>query len=112
MDEEADRHIKQTDTQIDTYRHLLHLAFTHTPSRPSPISHFSLSSSSSPQMYAGQNSIEKTLALTQAIRDSQLRAIQNYHKQTFLPAAAAVATILTEQASALTSMGVELITKV
>ncbi|KAK8378341.1 hypothetical protein O3P69_011082 [Scylla paramamosain] len=66
----------------------------------------------SDQMYAGQSSIEKTLALTQAIRDSQLRAIQNYHKQTFLPVAAAIATILTEQASALTSMGVELITKV
>nr|XP_045581515.1 uncharacterized protein LOC123745243 isoform X1 [Procambarus clarkii] len=66
----------------------------------------------SDQLYAGQASIEKSLAVTQAIRDSQLRAIQNYHKQTFLPAAAAVATILTDQASALTSMGVELITKV
>lgn len=65
-----------------------------------------------PQLYSGQASIEKTLAITQAIRESQLRAIQNYHKQTFLPAAAAVATILTDQASALTSMGVELITKV
>ncbi|XP_069960814.1 serine-rich adhesin for platelets isoform X2 [Cherax quadricarinatus] len=66
----------------------------------------------SDQLYAGQVSIEKSLAVTQAIRDSQLRAIQNYHKQTFLPAAAAVATVLTDQASALTSMGVELITKV
>lgn len=82
------------------------LPFTPSPSLPIP------SLSPSLQMYAGQSSIEKTLAITQAIRDSQLRAIQNYHKQTFLPAAAAVATILTEQASALTSMGVELITKV
>lgn len=64
------------------------------------------------QMYAGQASIEKTLAMTQAIRDSQLRAIQNYHKQTFLPLAATVATLLTDQASALTAMGVQLITKV
>ncbi|XP_071524409.1 uncharacterized protein [Panulirus ornatus] len=66
----------------------------------------------SDQLYAGQASIEKSMAITQAIRDSQLRAIQNYHKQTFLPAAAAIATILTDQASAATSMGVELITKV
>ncbi|KAK4308690.1 hypothetical protein Pmani_019641 [Petrolisthes manimaculis] len=66
----------------------------------------------SDQMYAGQASIEKTLAMTQAIRDSQLRAIQNYHKQTFLPLAATVATLLTDQASALTAMGVQLITKV
>ncbi|XP_042232774.1 uncharacterized protein LOC121873323 [Homarus americanus] len=66
----------------------------------------------SDQLYSGQASIEKSLAITQAIRDSQLRAIQNYHKQTFLPAAAAIAAILTDQASAATSMGVELITKV
>ncbi|XP_069980656.1 putative leucine-rich repeat-containing protein DDB_G0290503 [Penaeus vannamei] len=66
----------------------------------------------SDQLYAGQTSIEKRLALTQALRDSQLRAIRNYHKQTFLPAAAAIATVLSEQASVATGMGVELITKV
>ncbi|KAK7086969.1 hypothetical protein SK128_006598, partial [Halocaridina rubra] len=66
----------------------------------------------SAQLYSSQASIEKSLAVTQAIRDSQIRAVQQYHKQTFLPAAAAIATLLSDQASAVTSMGVELITKV
>ncbi|XP_064082831.1 uncharacterized protein LOC135198803 [Macrobrachium nipponense] len=66
----------------------------------------------SSQLYSSQANIEKSIAVTQAIRDSQIRAIQGYHKETFLPAAAAIATLLSDQASAATSMGVELITKV
>ncbi|XP_068207468.1 serine-rich adhesin for platelets-like [Palaemon carinicauda] len=66
----------------------------------------------SSQLFASQANIEKSIAITQAIRDSQIRAIQGYHRETFLPAAAAIATLLSDQASTATSMGVELITKV
>ncbi|CAL4060502.1 unnamed protein product, partial [Meganyctiphanes norvegica] len=64
------------------------------------------------QVFKGQGNIESQLATTAKIQDAQVRAIQSYHKQTFLPIATAVATILSDQASATTSLGVELITKV
>lgn len=63
-------------------------------------------------MYAGQTSIEKNLEKLQALKEEQMRSIQGFHKKIFLPAMVTLASLLGEQASSVTNMGVDLITKV
>ncbi|KAF2346495.1 hypothetical protein FHG87_022750 [Trinorchestia longiramus] len=64
------------------------------------------------EMYTGQQSIEKDLANLLTLKDSQVRFIKAYHKTILLPSMVALNTLLSDHASSVTSLGVDIITKV
>ncbi|KAB7493810.1 hypothetical protein Anas_10160 [Armadillidium nasatum] len=66
----------------------------------------------SDQVQTGQSSIEKNLANLQVLREDQVRSFKNFHKTVFLPAMVTLTSLLGEQASAVTNMAVDIITKV
>ncbi|KAB7502293.1 hypothetical protein Anas_12754, partial [Armadillidium nasatum] len=65
----------------------------------------------SDQVQTGQSSIEKNLANLQVLREDQVRSFKNFHKTVFLPAMVTLTSLLGEQASAVTNMAVDIITK-
>lgn len=64
------------------------------------------------QVYTGQQKIELNLANLLTLKDNQVRFIRSYHKTILLPSMVTLNTLLTDHASAVTALGVDIITKV